>query len=506
MTDYSRGILKQIEELTDENKRLKAENQTVKAENRQLRQKLEALERSLEEKIAKAVEKACAPLYERIKYLEKQNERKDSEIARLKAQINKDSSNSSKPPGTDGFKKVPNLRENSGKKAGGQKGHKGVTLTVPKNLDELVKEGKAERLLVDLTGGAEEYVSKWQVDLKTTVVYTEYRYPSGSCLPGVFYGSELKAYSVLLSNNGIIAEGRLSEYFREITDGLIPVSEATIEKFNIEAAAKVDMEGIKRDLLNAPVMHVDETALRCAQLLEHCEAEPRKAKKASYDVTIRTHSSTKATMLTVNAKKDDEGVVRDGIVPAYCGILSHDHDRKYYKYGESHATCCAHLLRELKGLHELYNIQWADKLRKFYIGMNEYKNKTQACEHNKLLEFESSYDELLNEGDAVLGGMEARSFGYKELRPILKRLRNYKDAYMLFIRDYAAPFTNNQAERDLRHCKTKQKISGCFRSWNGVVCYAKIRSFLSTALKRQKNLLAELKRLFAATLYYPAEQ
>jgi len=127
----------------------------------------------------------------------------------------------------------------------------------------------------------------------------------------------------------------------------------------------------------------------------------------------------------------------------YCGILAHDHDKKYYKYGTRHATCGAHLSRELKGLHELYKIEWADKFRKFYTGINDYKNKTKVCAPEKLLEFENIYDELLTEGDAVLFGMPPKSFGYKELRPILKRLREYKDSYMLFIRDYAAPFTNN---------------------------------------------------------------
>jgi transposase len=85
--------------------------------------------------------------------------------------------------------------------------------------------------------------------------------------------------------------------------------------------------------------------------------------------------------------------------------------------------------------------------------------------------------------------MEAKSFGYAELQRMVHRLAKYKASYMLFIRDYTAPFTNNQAERGLRHCKTKQKISGCFRSWQGVVDYCKIRSLFASAKKRGKNLM-----------------
>jgi transposase len=93
--------------------------------------------------------------------------------------------------------------------------------------------------------------------------------------------------------------------------------------------------------------------------------------------------------------------------------------------------------------------------------------------------------------------MKPKSFGWDELRKILARLRKYKAPYTLFIRDYAAPFTNNQAERDLRPCKTKQKVSGCFRTWDGLVCYAKMRSFISTAKKRGDDLLSGLVGLFA---------
>jgi len=85
--------------------------------------------------------------------------------------------------------------------------------------------------------------------------------------------------------------------------------------------------------------------------------------------------------------------------------------------------------------------------------------------------------------------VKEKSFGYDELRRMVNRLENYKDSYMLFIRDYEAPFTNNQAEHVLRHCKTRQKVSGCFRSWQGVIDYCKINSLLSTAKKHGQNQL-----------------
>ena len=88
--------------------------------------------------------------------------------------------------------------------------------------------------------------------------------------------------------------------------------------------------------------------------------------------------------------------------------------------------------------------------------------------------------------------------GQVELRRMITRLIENKDGYLLFIRDYRAPFTNNLAERDLRPCKTKQKVSGCFRSWDGILRYVRIRSFISTAKKRKLSLLNSISRAFLA--------
>lgn len=120
---------------------------------------------------------------------------------------------------------------------------------------------------------------------------------------------------MLLSNEGLIAEGRLSELFKEISGDLITISEAAIEKINREAVQKINTDEIKEDLLNNKVMHVDETVIRCAQILENGEENIKVADKTTYDVIIRTYSNETTTLYTVNPHKDDEGVKRDGIIP-----------------------------------------------------------------------------------------------------------------------------------------------------------------------------------------------
>jgi transposase len=217
------------------------------------------------------------------------------------------------------------------------------------------------------------------------------------------------------------------------------------------------------------------------------------AQGTSFNAYVRTHSNETSTLYTANPQKDSEGVKRDDILPRFTGTLSHDHEAKFYNFGMAHATCGAHLLRELKGLFELQKIPWTQDMRSFIASINDHKNADTAagitsCDPEILAQFRASYDLLLESGRKALRTLKTKELGYDELRKMLKRLAEFKDNYLLFICDYRAPFTNNLAERDLRPCKTKQKVSGCFRSWRGIQIFVRIRSFIST-LKRECFLL-----------------
>ena len=499
---YDRAIFKQLEENISENdklkkeiKQLKDENKRLVSENKRLACKYEKVEKEfndfksnvnkyIENAVKEAIEEAKKPLLEKI-------DEKDAEIKRLKAQINKDSSNSSKPSGSNGFKKIPNNREKSTKKQGGQYGHCGSTLSVPKNLDELVAAGKAKHIVLSDVKEGESYISDWTVDINVIPVYTEHR-RKGENLPKVEYGSNIKAISIYLSNIGLVPYKRLSQFFCDVSHGLITISKAVIAKANHEAAKLINMESYVKNLLNGKVIHVDETPIRTSERINK-EGELETAKRTTFQAYIRTYSNEKTTILTAASYKTEESVRTDNILTQFHGIISQDHETKFYKYGDKHATCGAHLTRELKGLAELQMLPWGNEVREFFIKMNKQKNEDVrmgkiSCGHDLLCSFENKYDELLKKGKKILGEMKEETFGYNELRRMVNRLENNKDNYMLFIRDYDAPFTNNEAERDLRHCKTKQKISGCYRTWQGVIDYCKIRSMLATTAKRGEDL------------------
>lgn len=75
---------------------------------------------------------------------------------------------------------------------------------------------------------------------------------------------------------------------------------------------------------------------------------------------------------------------------------------------------------------------------------------------------------------------------------------------LCFLDDVRVPFTNNQAERDLRMVKLQQKISGCWRTLAGAEAFLVVRSYLSTAGKQGMNPLDVLRRLVEGNPWLPA--
>jgi transposase len=265
------------------------------------------------------------------------------------------------------------------------------------------------------------------------------------------------------------------------------------------------LEGHTSDLLNGRVIHTDETPVRTTQRLDDAAQEPETSVHTTFNAYVRVYSNSTTTVLSANAHKDDAGIKQDGILGRFCGILSHDHDAKLYKYGNGHATCCEHLCRELKGMDELCRVDWAGVVRRFFQNMNRRKKEdiaagVTACAPPDLADYEKTYDDLVTKGETLLRTKRKKELGYDELRKMIARLKAYKNSYLRFIRNYAAPFTNNQAERDLRHVKIRQKVAGCYRSWYGLVHYCKIRSMTGTAKKRGLNSLAAIYACLPAFL------
>ena len=250
----------------------------------------------LDARIEAAVNKAVTPLHTEAAHKDEQIQKANDEIARLKAGKEKDSGNSSKPPSSNGFKKILNSREPSGQKTGGQPGHKGHGLSIPTDLEDLVKAGKAKHVVMDETEGANGYVSDWEIDLITVPVFTEHRRATGTP-PTVRYGAGIQSLAVYLQNVGLLSLERLAEFFRVVTEGLVTPSEATLVQFSQTAASRVNLEPLVADLLDGSVLHTDETPVRTTERIGLGQDAPEKAERTTLNAYIRTYSN--ATTLPV---------------------------------------------------------------------------------------------------------------------------------------------------------------------------------------------------------------
>jgi len=87
---------------------------------------------------------------------------------------------------------------------------------------------------------------------------------------------------------------------------------------------------------------------------------------------------------------------------------------------------------------------------------------------------------------------------------LLNRLEDFDLHVLAFTIFEEVPFTNNGAERDIRMEKTRQKISGCFRTLHGARVFARIRSYISTCRKQGRNILDALESAFMGKPFIPS--
>jgi transposase len=192
-----------------------------------------------------------------------------------------------------------------------------------------------------------------------------------------------------------------------------------------------------------------------------------------------------------------------GVLGQAKGILVHDYWKSYYGFsGKEHALCNAHLIRELTGVAE-EGQKWAEPVIEYMYGLKDEVEKAGGkLWKRRQEEAREKYRELLREGDKECPVGEEKPPGRRgrvakpKSRNLLERLMEREDEVLRFMTMKEVPFTNNQAERDLRMMKVQQKISGCFRGWEGAKIYCLIRSYISTCLKQGMTASEAVKLIF----------
>ena len=435
----------------------------------------------------------------------------ESRLEKIEHQKAKDSHNSSKPPSGDGFgKRTRSLRPKSNRPSGGQEGHPGTTLEWSKEVDftqihpveacqgcglslsETPVQGWDLAQVHDLPPLRLE-VTNHQSQVKccpACQTLNRGEFPSGiTC--GVQYGSALKGLMVYLSDYQLLPSARTIELLNDMLG--CSISEGTL--YNARQRCFEELEPAQSQIIEAitasEVVHFDETGVRVKGKL----------------FWLHVASSELLTYYFIHDKRGQIAMDEMNILPNFKGTGVHDGLKSYALYDCLHALCNAHHLRELIFISERYGHPWADEMIKLLV---EIKTQVDEAKSQGLLSldptvlnaFEVRYDDILKDGfsaNPTPPSDAPKSRGRPKQSPpknLLDRLKIQQSEVLRFMHDFKVPFDNNQAERDLRMMKLKQKISGGFRSLLGGQFFCRTRGYISTLKKQRQNVLAQLTRVF----------
>jgi transposase len=446
--------------------------------------------------------------------LQAENAALEARIAELERRLDLNSNNSNKPPSSDGLKKpnrTKSLRGKSKHPSGGQNGHPGHTLESSPTPDIIIhhypqhcaqcgeplpedeKTPYRARQVHDLPPPPPPEVTEHRAHrcaCPSCGAETTAAFPSGVSAP-VQYGPQLSACVVYLRNQHFLPEDRLSELMKDLFN--TPVSPASIGQMTSRAAKALEpvVACIREQIAQAPVKHLDETGCRI--------------KKSLHWVHV---ASTKDLTHYRIGKRGD--------VPTdMTGIVVHDHWKPYRAMQNvHHALCNAHHLRECLALVDIEKEDWARQmtmlLRRACHAANLARDREKPLNPKLIGLIERRYDRIIKMGRAFhealpplarkptkQNGRIRKPRGKLPRRPghnLVARLDEHKEEALRFLTNQDVPFTNNQAEQDVRMIKVREKVSGGSRSIEGAQNFAIIRSAISTAKKKGLNVLQTIKQ------------
>jgi len=437
-------------------------------------------------------------LYARVQTLEER-------IRELERRLGLNSRNSSKPPSSDGYSKPDptSLREKGDRSSGGQPGHPGNCLAFDPHPDRTVvhRPSVCRACGGGLTAESPgEAVGRRQVfELQARVEVTEHQVQAVRCTccgevtRGTFpsevpaptqYGPMMKAFAVYCDNYQLLPTERICELVHELTGHSL--SEGTLYNLNTEVSTALEpfVTQVRELLVRADVVHFDETGVRVEAKLQWWHSA----------------STTALTAYTVDPHRGQEAMDAAGVLGTFSGVAVHDSWGPYWTYPCEHALCNVHHHRELQAVLELDGQPWAKSMRGFLHDAELAVRAAVAAGQDhlsaeELTAWTRQYDQLIEQGleanplpdppPAPRRGRLKKS----KARNLVERLQTRKDAVLRFLHDFRVPFSNNQAERDIRMVKVQQKISGTFRSQRAAQEFCRIRGYISTVKKHQLSVL-----------------
>jgi transposase len=425
-------------------------------------------------------------------------------VAELQGRLAKNSRNSSKPPSSDGLNKPKpkSLRPKGEKPTGGQQGHPGHTLKRVAQPDLIEIHAPASHCDVCYrpVGEAAVVETRQVFDLPPLrCEVTEHRVLEAPCACGkvhrgvfpaavtapVQYGPRSKAAVVQLTHHHMLPLARTGELLGDLFG--LPMSDATVLAIQAEAQVRLapTVAAIGEAITRAAVAHADETGMRTGGKLHwmHVLATPL------------------LTWLGAHPNRGKKAFDAFGLLLAFAGTLIHDGWRPYRELACKHGLCNAHHLRELTYVFEQMGQAWAKCLIDLLLAAcHEVAAVGAPLPAERIAHYRTAYDRILATGEAANprappSGKRGRTKQSKALN-LIDRLRLYADDVWRFMTDAGVPFTNNLGEQAVRMPKVKQKVSGGFRTPDGLDTFCTIRSYLATLHKQGANLFLALTLTF----------
>lgn len=430
--------------------------------------------------------------------LEMENKELRAENKELNRQLRLDSKNSHKPPSLEGYSKKPAIAKSSGKRRGGQAGHKGKTLEMVSEPDEVLSYYAStcsccgRSLDKTNTIGVHERRQVFDIPAPKLWVVEHQVYVSYCCCGqrqlGVFpkeaaatvqYGNRILALSSMLNTDYRMPFGKISQLFSDLYG--YAMNGGTIISANARLYADLSPmeEDIKKDILKSEVAHFDETGMRVEGKLHW----------------FHTACTTLFTYLFVHSKRGKEALQdKVSLLKDFKNWAIHDCWSSYFDFTNCrHALCNAHILRELFALVE-QGSTWAAKMQDLLFELYKQSEKGTQMLTNEAT-WIAQYQAICQVADTEEPPPEKGKRGKPKNtkgRNLLNRLIQHQTAVLAFAFVEEVPFTNNLAEQAIRNLKVKQKVAMSFRTFEGAQVYARIQGCIATIRKQGGNVFNTL--------------
>lgn len=480
--DYA-SLFEKYESSQKENKELKENNNYMK----KALESLTSIESTLKE-LKKINEQQTKKIEELTKAMQLKDElirKLTEEIARLKNNNKKDSSNSSKPSSTNGSKIIPNTREKSKRKCGGQKMHTAHTLKA-KNIEKLLENKEKITYVENIINNSNVKKPKYVLDLVVNILVNKNITNNIDKLNDVQYGENIKSLVVYLYTSCSISFDQISDLISVLTNNKVNLSKGTLVNWINAFKNSLDDEikVIENNLLDGEYLNVDDSNIRINGT-------------NYYQLCL----CNKHTVLLYNSKTKNASAWSNTILSEYVGILVKDGTRVFNQFNLNMAQCCSHIIRYLKGAYAFSNYKHKapKKIIDFLNCLNIHRTKLinngiSAFSDEKYKRYISIYNKFISEWENEL--KDESKIIYKEEINLLERMKDKDQSEILFfLKDFRIPFTNNNAESSQRPLKVKQKI-GKFRTSNGADNYCTIKSFFLTLKKRGISIIDSIKNIY----------